>query len=123
MPNYSAPVTAAIRKRNGHPELVVRFTARVAVTDSSSTYTIMVRLPGRAAGVNCGGGVGGPLIHDVRAGTTQQLVVATEGCHGEFRGSVVYRYGLSSTTSAFGGGGHSLTVGTFRLRSAHGADH
>lgn len=113
--DVAAPVTARIRKRHGHPELVVRFTARVAVTDASSTYMVMVRLPGRAAGVNCGGGVGGPLIHDVHAGTTQQVAVATEDCRGTFRGSVVYRYGLSSSMSAFGGGGRSLTVGSFTL--------
>jgi hypothetical protein len=113
--DVAAPVAATIGKRAGRPNLVVRFTARVAVSDASSTYTVFVRFPGRAAGINCGGGVGGPQMHDVKAGQTQRFDIATGGCRGRFHGSVVYRYGQSSSMSAFGGGGRSLTVGTFTV--------
>jgi hypothetical protein len=113
--DVAAPVTAAIEKRRGRPTLVVRFTPRVAVSDASSTYTVLVRFPGAAAGVNCGGAVGGPLLHDVKAGQTQRFDIAPNGCRGRFRGSVVYRYGQTSSMSAFGGGGRSLTVGTFTV--------
>jgi hypothetical protein len=112
--DVAAPVTATITKRHGRPNLVVRFTARVAVTDASSTYTVFVRFPGRAAGVNCGANAGGQLFHDVKAGQTQRFEIATDGCHGRFHGSVVYRYGQSSATSAFAPG-RSLTVGRFTV--------
>jgi hypothetical protein len=110
----AAPVTATITNHHGHPQLVVRFTARIAVTDASSTYTGQVWLPGRAAGVNCGASVGGQLSHDVKAGSTQQFAFPTEGCRGHFRGRVVYRYGRSSNSDVFVSG-RSLTVGTFTI--------
>jgi hypothetical protein len=113
--DVAAPVTATIEKRHGRANLVVRFTARIAVTDASSTYTVFVRFPGSAAGINCGGAVGGPLIHDVKAGQTEHFNIATNGCRGRFHGSVVYRHGQNSSMFAFGGGGASLTVGTFTI--------
>jgi hypothetical protein len=113
--DVAAPVTATIGQRRGQANLVVRFTARIAVTDASSTYTVFVRLPGRAAGVNCGGSVGSEVMHDVKAGQTERFDLATEGCRGRFRGSVVYRYGQTSNLSAFARGARSLTVGTFTL--------
>jgi hypothetical protein len=112
--DVAAPVTAAITSHHGRPQLVVRFTARIAVTDASSTYTGQVWLPGRAAGVNCGASVGGQLLHDVGAGSTQKFEFPTDGCRGRFRGTVVYRYGRSSNTTAFVSG-RSLTVGTFTI--------
>jgi hypothetical protein len=112
--DVAAPVKATIEKRHGRPQLVVRFTARVAVTDASSTYTVFVRFPGRAAGINCGASAGGQLFHDVRAGQTQRFEIATDGCRGRFQGSVVYRYEQSSSASTFAGG-RSLTVGTFTI--------
>jgi hypothetical protein len=112
--DVAAPVKATIEKRNGRPQLVVRFTARVAVTDASSTYTVFVWFPGRAAGINCGANAGGELFHDVKAGQTQRFEIATDGCRGRFHGSVVYRYGRSSSTAAFVSG-RSLSVGTFTI--------
>jgi hypothetical protein len=112
--DVAAPVKATIEKRHGRPQLVVRFTARVAVTDASSTYTVFVRFPGRAAGINCGASASGQLFHDVRAGQTQRFEIATDGCRGRFQGSVVYRYEQSSSASTFAGG-RSLTVGTFTI--------
>jgi hypothetical protein len=112
--DVAAPVKATIEKRHGRPQLVVRFTARVAVTDASSTYTVFVRFPGRAAGINCGASAGGQLFHDVRAGQTQRFEIATDGCRGRFQGSVVYRYEQSSSASTFAGG-RSLTVGRFTI--------
>jgi hypothetical protein len=113
--DVASPVTATLRKSHLGPMLVISFVARVAVSDASSQYSFSVRFPGRAP--NCGIGEGGPLIHNNSAGQRQHFHVWTNGCHGRFRGSVTYSYGLSGGPGLppEGNWRHSFKVGSFSV--------
>jgi hypothetical protein len=111
--DVSSPVTASIaRKATGHT-LVVSFIARLPVTSASSQYTVRVVFPGRAP--NCGNTIIGPLVSNVARGQRERFTQSTNGCHGTFRGTVSYDYGLSGVVPSFGTAGNSVTVGTFTV--------
>jgi hypothetical protein len=108
----ASPVTAHVDGR----DIVVSFTARVAVTDARSAYVVDLRLPGRSHGINCGASEGGPLIRDVAAGAREEFRLPTQGCKGHFSGEVT----LESNNGPVAGfspgtGGRSLEVGAFSL--------
>lgn len=108
-----SPIKATIRSSHLGPMLVLSFRARLAVSDASTQYAFSVRVPGHAP--NCGGGVGGPLIHNNHAGEREQFNIPTNGCHGRFHGTVTYTYGLTSDLPPAGRGTHTITVGRFAL--------
>jgi hypothetical protein len=110
--DVASPVTARIGHGHFGRTVVVSFIARVPVKDASAAYVFTLRPSGPQ--LNCRAIAIGPLLRNVRAGQRVHFHEPTNGGRGIFRGRVAYRYGLNVLPFA-GGGGHEVTVGTFRL--------
>ena len=104
----AAPIHHALRidtRVGGHPadELLVSFTAKLAVRSATSAYALQLQLPSSGT---CHGDIAGTMTNtDIAAGKTTQLNLAYAHaagllhCPGVYRGTVYY---LHSTTSAGG---------------------
>ncbi|HWH09516.1 MAG TPA: hypothetical protein VG165_00160 [Solirubrobacteraceae bacterium] len=108
--DVASPVTVVVGNSTHGKTLDVRFTARLAVTDASSAYTISIRFP-----TPCHATITGPLIADNAKGQPEHFDQSVGRCRGTFHGAVYYRYGENTDGLPFDIVGRTLTVDSFTV--------
>jgi hypothetical protein len=106
--DVASPVRARVERRGGRRLLVVRFRARVAVTDAGSAYAITRHRAG------ADGWGSGATQRDIARGSVVAYSFVGAPHHATYHGTVTYQ--PTAGLPGLPGGGPALTVGHWTLR-------